>query len=130
MKLAEEFQEETVQFLDSDSKLPNESHESGPVEINPFRFSCFFYGGDGATIARWRPERHVELMWCDGGIESLIARYLNGFTIDGLEKPWRALAASWKKSFMSKVFGVPAYYLYGNNNFLLVSPTHLFLRSC
>ena len=74
---------------------------------------------------RWRPERQVELMWCDGGMESLMANFLKGFTIDGLEKPWQAMAASWNKSFMSKVFGVPAYYLYGNNNFLLVCIYHL-----
>ena len=70
-------------------------------------------------ISRWRPERQIELIECDG-IESLVANYFKEFTIDGLEKPWRAWAASWKKSYMSRIFGVPAYYLYGNYHFLLV----------
>ena len=64
-------------------------------------------------------ERSVRLHLCPN-TESLTTRLLQGFTVDGLQKPWWAFTASWKKHILPRVYGVPANYLTDDYVFLLV----------
>ena len=64
-------------------------------------------------------ERHFELHLCDS-VEELIANYLHKFTIEGLQKPWKAFSASWRKHLLPRMFGIPAAYLTDDFRFLLV----------
>ncbi|KAK4025857.1 hypothetical protein OUZ56_014901 [Daphnia magna] len=64
-------------------------------------------------------DRSVRLHLCRT-TEDLMIRFLSGFTVDGLSKPWWAFAAAWKKHVIPRIYGVPPSYLNDDNVFLLV----------
>lgn len=64
-------------------------------------------------------ERSVRLHLCPS-MEALMTRLLFGFTVDGLQKPWWAFTASWKKHVFPRIYGVPGNYLTDDYAFLLV----------
>ncbi|KAI9563300.1 hypothetical protein GHT06_010758 [Daphnia sinensis] len=64
-------------------------------------------------------DRSVRLHLCRT-TEDLMIRFLSGFTVDGLSKPWWAFAAAWKKHVIPRIYGVPPTYLTDDNVFLLV----------
>ena len=65
-------------------------------------------------------ERSVRLHLCPN-IEALMTRFLHGFTVDGLQKPWWAFTASWKKHVLPRIYGIPANYLSDDYIYLLVN---------
>ncbi|EFX87956.1 hypothetical protein DAPPUDRAFT_311415 [Daphnia pulex] len=64
-------------------------------------------------------DRSVRLHLCRD-TEALMIRFLSGFTVDGLSKPWWAFAAAWKKHVLPRIYGVPATYLSDDYIYLLV----------
>ena len=64
-------------------------------------------------------ERQIRLHLCDS-VEDLTVRFLHGIKVQGLEKPWKAFTASWKKQFIPKIFGIPATFLNDDYTFVLV----------
>ena len=64
-------------------------------------------------------ERQFELHLCDS-VEELVSNYLHRFTVEGLHKPWKAFTASWRKSLLPRLFGIPAVYLTDEFRYVLV----------
>ena len=69
--------------------------------------------------SRSHSDRVIHVHFCET-VDRLISDYLRQFRIEGLENPWKAFTASWRRQILPRIFGLPAIYLSDYFRFLLV----------